>query len=86
MTATPSKLERQRLDGDWDGAGGFEDSAKIDEVEAAERDAIDGEDIVFEDVGHRSCEVVIERSAGRVLTHTANRPSSDRKGRLTRPA
>ena len=61
-----SKLKHQRLDGDGDGAGGFQNFAEVDEVEVVERDAVDGEDVVFEvaivleDVAHQSREVVVE--------------------------
>ena len=60
MTATPSKLEHQRFDGDRDGAGGLQDVAEVDEVEVVERDAVDGEDVVLyveimsENIAHQS--------------------------------
>jgi len=44
----PLKPKHQRLDGDRHGAGGLQDFAEVDEVEVVERDAVDGEDVVFE--------------------------------------
>ena len=42
------KPEHQRLDGDGDGTGGFQDFAEVDEVEVVERDAVDGENVVLD--------------------------------------
>lgn len=79
----PLKPKHQRFDSDRDGAGRFEDVAEIDEVEVVQRDAVDGEDVVFyveimsENIAHQTRQIVVEDKINGTATFQCMRQASD---------